>query len=190
MDDTAKSSLEKTSEEVDLNSDVEDQGDGSNPVDLTKKTKFSHQNTTEGSSSEMKLLTSAILNLTKHLTQKEEIPSMKGKGKGPAKRQSTEADNFPAKKPHHDGSRSTSEGKSSPETTGNDSDINELQNELLKSNPELSDNENESEDSLDDSSLSCKKSMSRTTLSGQSFKINSLPSWSIKCSGIVCRIKP
>lgn len=83
-----------------------------------------------------------------------------------------------------------SDGKSSPETTGNDSDINELQNELLKSNPELSDNENESEDSLDDSSLSCKKSMSRTTLSGQSFKINSLPSWSIKCSGIVCRIKP
>lgn len=43
-----------------------------------------------------------------------------------------------------------SDGKSSPETTGNDSDINELQNELLKSNPELSDNENESEDSLDD----------------------------------------
>lgn len=99
MDDTAKSSLEKTSEEVDLNSDVEDQEDGSNPVDLTKKTKFSHQNTTEGSSSEMKLLTSAILNLTKHLTQKEEIPSVKGKGKGPAKRQSTEADNFPPKSP-------------------------------------------------------------------------------------------
>ena len=53
-----------------------------------------------GSLAEVKLLSSAILSLTKRLDKLEETPSTKGKGKGKGKRSSQEPQSeVPAKKP-------------------------------------------------------------------------------------------
>ena len=85
----------------------------------TDETQDTNMAATSGANSsgplaEVKLLSSAILSLTKRLDKLEETPSTKGKGKGKGKRPSQEPQSeVPAKKTAKGCSRSTSEQNAS-----------------------------------------------------------------------------
>ena len=94
-----------------------------------------------GSLAEVKLLSSAILSLTKRLDKLEETPSTKGKGKGKGKRSSQEPQSqVPAKKPAKGCSRSTSEQ--------NASDSEDCQTLMEKITQKGNESDTESEDEI------------------------------------------